>query len=89
MALDEKVVLRNLLTELRAIRVRVDRQIASVQRALSTAVRKKLSKKKSQGRKPETKQKANISSSVGKRVSARSVGYVSDRKALSRRLVRK
>ena len=79
---DEKLLLRTLLAELRAIRLRVDRQIAVVQRALRT-------RRKAPLRKAKTKQKAKLSKIVRKKGSGHPVGYAKERKALARRLSQK
>ncbi len=87
MPTDQTAVLRRILTELRAIRLRVDGQIASIQRVLRPpSGRPKASagsKKKRRVAKPASKTKTTSSRR------RRTVGYVSDRQALAARLARK
>tara|TARA_Y100001001_G_scaffold163520_1_gene192695 strand:- start:10 stop:267 length:258 start_codon:yes stop_codon:yes gene_type:complete len=82
MAADEKVLLRNVLVELRSIRFRLDRQVAVVQRLIKLSqkptIKKKIGKKK-------TKTVKN----KGKTSNSSSVGYVKERKVLARRLRKK
>ena len=82
MSSDEKLVLRSLLADLRAIRLRVDRQIGAVQRALR-ATRMRAPAKAGGER------KTNVSKSVRKKGPGRPVGYAKERTALARRLARK
>ena len=82
MAADEKVLLRNVLVELRSIRFRLDRQVAVVQRLIKLyqkpTTKKKIGKKKTKTSK--TKSKTSNSPTVG---------YVKERKVLARRLRKK
>jgi len=82
MAADEKVLLRNVLVELRSIRFRLDRQVAVVQRLIKLSqkptIKKKIGKKKTK----TVKNKGETSNSS-------SVGYVKERKVLARRLRKK
>ncbi len=82
MAADEKVLLRNVLVELRSIRFRLDRQVAVVQRLIKLSqkptTKKKIGKKKTKTVKTKSKT-SNLSS----------VGYVKERKVLARRLRKK
>ena len=82
MTSDEKLLLRNLLAELRAIRLRVDRQIVVVQRAIRASRKTPLKKTK-------TKKKAKPLKAARKKISGDPVGYAKERRALTRRLSRK
>ena len=82
MAADEKILLRNVLAELRSIRFRLDRQVAVVQRLIKLSqkptTKKKIGKKKTKAAKTNNKD-----------ASKSSVGYVKERKVLARRLRKK
>jgi hypothetical protein len=82
MVADEKVLLRNVLAELRSIRFRLDRQVAVVQRLIKLSqkptTKKKIGKKKTKAAKTNNKD-----------ASKSSVGYVKERKVLARRLRKK
>ncbi len=82
MAADQTVLLRNVLSELRSIRFRLDRQVAVVQRLIKISqkppTKKKISKKKTKTAKATKKKVGNAS-----------VGYVKERKVLARRLQKK
>ena len=82
MAADEKILLRNVLAELRSIRFRLDRQVAVVQRLIKFSqkptTKKKIGKKKTKAAKTNNKD-----------ASKSSVGYVKERKVLTRRLRKK
>jgi len=82
MAADEKILLRNVLAELRSIRFRLDRQVAVVQRLIKFSqkptTKKKIGKKKTKATKTNNKD-----------ASKSSVGYVKERKVLARRLRKK
>ncbi len=82
MAADEKILLRNVLAELRSIRFRLDRQVAVVQRLIKFSqkptTKKKIGKKKTKAAKTNNKD-----------ASKSSVGYVKERKVLARRLRKK
>ena len=82
MAADEKVLLRNVLVELRSIRFRLDRQVAVVQRLIKLS-QKPITKKKI------GKKKTKVVKTNSKNVSKSSVGYVKERKVLVRRLRKK
>ncbi len=82
MAADEKVLLRNVLTELRSIRFRLDRQVAVVQRLIKLS--QNLTTKKKIGKK-----KTKVVKTNNKDASKSSVGYVKERKVLVRRLRKK
>ena len=81
MAADEKVLLRSVLTELRSIRFRLDRQVAVVQRLI------RLSQKPTT--KKVGKKKTKVVKTHNKAASKSSVGYVKERKVLTRRLRKK
>ena len=81
MAADEKVLLRSVLTELRSIRFRLDRQVAVVQRLI------RLSQKPTT--KKVGKKKTKVVKTHNKEASKSSVGYVKERKVLARRLRKK
>tara|TARA_B100000446_G_scaffold147097_1_gene140787 strand:- start:111 stop:365 length:255 start_codon:yes stop_codon:yes gene_type:complete len=81
MAADEKVLLRSVLTELRSIRFRLDRQVAVVQRLI------RLSQKPTT--KKVGKKKTKVVKTHNKDASKSSVGYVKERKVLARRLRKK
>ena len=81
MAADEKVLLRSVLTELRSIRFRLDRQVAVVQRLI------RLSQKPTT--KKVGKKKTKVVKTHNKDASKSSVGYVKERKVLTRRLRKK
>ena len=81
MAADEKVLLRSVLTELRSIRFRLDRQVAVVQRLI------RLSQKPTT--KKVGKKKTKVVKTHNKAASKSSVGYVKERKVLVRRLRKK
>ena len=82
MAADEKVLLRSVLTELRSIRFRLDRQVAVVQRLIRLS--QKPTTKKTIGKK-----KTKVIKTHNKDASKSSVGYVKERKVLARRLRKK
>jgi hypothetical protein len=82
MVADEKVLLRNVLAELRSIRFRLDRQVAVVQRLI------KLSHKPTK-KKKIAKKKTKAAKTNNKDASKSSVGYVKERKVLARRLRKK
>lgn len=82
MVADGKVLLRNVLAELRSIRFRLDRQVAVVQRLI------KLSQKPTT-KKKIGKKKTKVVKTNSKNVSKSSVGYVKERKVLVRRLRKK
>ena len=82
MVADGKVLLRNVLAELRSIRFRLDRQVAVVQRLI------KLSQKPTT-KKKIGKKKTKVVKTNSKNVSKSSVGYVKERKVLARRLLKK
>ncbi len=82
MAVDQTVLLKNLLVELRSIRLRLDRQVAVVQRLIRTS-------QKSTTKKPAGKQKAKTAKATKKKASATPVGYVKERKVLVRRIRKK
>ena len=81
MAADEKVLLRSVLTELRSIRFRLDRQVAVVQRLI------RLSQKSTTTN--VGKKKTKVVKTHNKDASKSSVGYVKERKVLARRLRKK
>ena len=86
MTTDETRVLRRVMSELRAIRLRVDRQIAVIQKVLRPAVSTARTEARSTQRKsgkPATKGKQTAKSR------RRPVGYARDRQTLSARLARK
>ena len=82
MATDHAVTLRRVLAELKALRLRIDRQIASVQKAL---------RRLSGGRSRPAKRARTVSSQrpTRKKTEKRAVGFTRDRQALARRLSRK
>ena len=82
MVADGKVLLRNVLAELRSIRFRLDRQVAVVQRLIKLS-QKPITKKKI------GKKKTKVVKTNSKNVSKSSVGYVKERKVLVRRLRKK
>jgi len=82
MVADGKVLLRNVLAELRSIRFRLDRQVAVVQRLI------KLSQKPTT-KKKIGKKKTKVVRTNSKNVSKPSVGYVKESKVLARRLRKK
>ena len=82
MAADEKVLLRSVLTELRSIRFRLDRQVAGVQRLIRLSQKPTTTKKIG-------KKKTKVVKTHNKDASKSSVGYVKERKVLARRLRKK
>ena len=82
MAADEKVLLRSVLTELRSIRFRLDRQVAVVQRLIRLSQKSTTTKKIG-------KKKTKVVKTHNKDASKSSVGYVKERKVLVRRLRKK
>ncbi|MFP6573440.1 MAG: hypothetical protein VB674_12585 [Vicinamibacterales bacterium] len=82
MAADEKVLLRSVLTELRSIRFRLDRQVAVVQRLIRLSQKPTTTKKIG-------KKKTKVVKTHNKDASKSSVGYVKERKVLARRLRKK
>ena len=78
MATDPVVALREVLVELRGLRVRINRQIAAVERALRPPKRPKAAAR-SPGARP-----AKPAAPRG-----RTAGYAQDRQALARRLSKK
>ena len=82
MAADEKVLLRSVLTELRSIRFRLDRQVAVVQRLIRLSQKPTTTKKIG-------KKKTKVVKNHNKDASKLSVGYVKERKVLARRLRKK
>lgn len=82
MAADEKVLLRSVLTELRSIRFRLDRQVAVVQRLIRLSQKPTTTKKIG-------KKKTKVVKTYNKDASKSSVGYVKERKVLARRLRKK
>ena len=80
MATDPAVTLRRVLVELRALRVRINRQIAAVERTLQPSTRPKTAKTASARKAKSAKQSAPR---------VQSVGYSRDRQTLTRRLSRK
>ena len=82
MAADQTVLLRNVLSELRSIRFRLDRQVDVVQRLVKIS-QKPPTKKKT------TKKKTKTAKATKKKVGNASVGYVKERKVLARRLRKK
>ena len=82
MAADEKVLLRSVLTELRSIRFRLDRQVAVVQRLIRLSQKSTTTKKIG-------KKKTKVVKTHNKDASKSSVGYVKERKVLTRRLRKK
>ena len=82
MVADEKVLLRSVLTELRSIRLRLDRQVAVVQRLIRLSQKPTTTKKIG-------KKKTKVVKTHNKDASKSSVGYVKERKVLARRLRKK
>ena len=82
MAADEKFLLRSVLTELRSIRFRLDRQVAVVQRLIRLSQKPTTTKKIG-------KKKTKVVKTHNKDASKSSVGYVKERKVLARRLRKK
>ena len=82
MVADEKVLLRSVLTELRSIRLRLDRQVAVVQRLIRLSQKPTTTKKIG-------KKKTKVVKTHNKDASKPSVGYVKERKVLARRLRKK
>lgn len=82
MVADEKVLLRSVLTELRSIRFRLDRQVAVVQRLIRLSQKPTTTKKIG-------KKKTKVVKTHNKDASKSSVGYVKERKVLARRLRKK
>ena len=82
MAEDQTVLLGNVLVELRSIRLRLDRQVAVVQRLIK--ISKKATTKKATGKK-----KTNTTKATKRNGRTAPVGYVKERKALVRRLGKK
>ncbi len=82
MVADGKVLLRNVLAELRSIRFRLDRQVAVVQRLIKLSQKPTIKKKIG-------KKKTKVVKTNSKNVSKSSVGYVKERKVLVRRLLKK
>ena len=79
MAADQTVLLRSVLVELRSIRLRLDRQVAVVQRLIKTP-------KKATAKKAISKKKTKVVKTTKGKGSATPVGYVKARKVLERRL---
>ena len=84
MATDPAVTLRQVLVELKALRVRIARQIAAVQRALRTSGGSRLPRRAATRTKPAGKAKT-----PRKGTRSRPVGFSRDRQALAARLARK
>ena len=82
MAADQTVLLRSVLVELRSIRLRLDRQVAVVQRLIKTP-------KKATAKKAISKKKTKVVKTTKGKGSAPPVGYVKARKVLARRLRKK
>ena len=82
MATDQTVLLRNVLVDLRSIRMRLDRQVAVVQRLIKIS-------KKAKTKKVISKKKTNVSKTTKRKSSATSVGYAKERTTLVRRLRKK
>ena len=82
MATDQTVLLRNVLVELRSIRMRLDRQVAVVQRLIKIS-------KKAKTKKVISKKKTNVVKNTKRNGSATSVGYAKERTTLVRRLRKK
>jgi|TARA_B100000686_G_scaffold321107_1_gene373436 hypothetical protein len=82
MAADQTVLLRSVLVELRSIRLRLDRQVAVVQRLIKTP-------KKATAKKAISKKKTKVLKAVKRKGSAAAVGYAKERKSLVRRLRKK
>ncbi len=83
-ATDSSATLRQVLSELRALRIRIDRQIALVQSALRPAS----GKARRPRRRPKTTPKPSVR--VGKRAAkTRPTGYVKERQALETRKKKK
>ena len=68
MAADQTVLLRSVLVELRSIRLRLDRQVAVVQRLIKTP-------KKATAKKAISKKKTKVLKTVKRKGSAAAVGY--------------
>ncbi|MFL2434232.1 MAG: hypothetical protein ACJ0H0_04965 [Vicinamibacterales bacterium] len=82
MAADQTVLLANVLVELRSIRLRLDRQVAVVQRLIK--ISKKATTKKATGKK-----KTKTTKATKRNGRTAPVGYAKERKALVRRLGKK
>ena len=82
MATDQTVLLRNVLVELRSIRMRLDRQVAVVQRLIKIS-------KKAKTKKVISKKKTNVVKNTKRNGRATSVGYAKERTTLVRRLRKK
>lgn len=82
MAADQTVLLANVLVELRSIRLRLDRQVAVVQRLIK--ISKKATTKKATGKK-----KTKTTKATKRNGRTTPVGYAKERKALVRRLGKK
>ena len=82
MAADQTVLLRSVLVELRSIRLRLDRQVAVVQRLIKTP-------KKATAKKAISKKKTKVLKAVKRKGRAAAVGYAKERKSLVRRLRKK
>lgn len=82
MAADQSVLLGNVLVELRSIRLRLDRQVAVVQRLIRIS-------KKATAKKKISKKKTKVTKTSKRKASATPVGYAKERKALVRRLRKK
>ena len=82
MAADQTVLLGNVLVELRSIRLRLDRQVAVVQRLIK--ISKKATTKKATGKK-----KTKTTKAMKRNGRTTPVGYAKERKALVRRLGKK
>ena len=82
MAADQTVLLGNVLVELRSIRLRLDRQVAVVQRLIKIS-------KTATTKKAISKKKTKVVKTTKGKGSATPVGYVKARKVLERRLRKK
>ena len=82
MAADQTALLRNVLVELRSIRLRLDRQVAVVQRLIKIS-------KTATTKKAISKKKTKVLKAVIRIGSAAAVGYAKERKSLVRRLRKK
>ena len=82
MAADQTVLLRSVLVELRSIRLRLDRQVAVVQRLIKTP-------KKATAKKAISKKKTKVLKAVKRKGSSAAVGFAKERKSLVRRLRKK
>ena len=78
MATDHAATLRRVLVELKVLRLRIDRQIAAVQRALRPA--------SGAGSRPDERARTVSQRTGGKKTGRRAVGFTRDRQALATRL---